>query len=173
MYEIDLTPVPGHVIPPLLEKFGAWLSSQESGSLGYFSLRTESVPIQWDPDRIPRIQRDAFAFLSLPDGSLLLLVNVGAGSPPAVALLGSEGDTDSVATSLEEFLILLSKGETGISDLDEDDPDEESGSGRQRLKTWLARHKIKPPKSLPFDFDGVLDGTANSHAPALRPPMCP
>lgn len=120
-YQVDLKPVAGHAIPPLLEKFGAWLSSQEYGSVGWFSLHAEAVPVEWDRNRIPRIQRDAFSFLELPNGSLILLVNTGNGSPPAVGLLGSEGETDSIATSLEEFLILLSNAETGISDLDEEE----------------------------------------------------
>jgi hypothetical protein len=160
-YQVDLKPVAGHPIPPLLEKFGAWLSAQEYGSVGCFSLHAVTVPVEWDPDRIPRIQRDAFSFLHLPDGSLLLLVNVGNGLPAAVGLLGSEGDTDSVATSLEEFLILLSNAETGVSDLDE-----EEGSGRKKLKAWLTKNKIKPPKAPPFDFDSFLDGTAKSSPPA-------
>jgi hypothetical protein len=160
-YQVDLKPVAGHAIPPLLEKFGAWLSSQEYGSVGWFSLHAESVPVEWDPDRIPRIQRDAFSFMELPDGSLLLLINIGNGLPAAVGLLGSEGDTDSVATSLEEFLILLSNAETGVSDLDD-----EEGSGRKKLKAWLTKNKIKPAKAPPFDFNSFLDGTAKPSPPA-------
>jgi hypothetical protein len=163
-YQVDLKPVAGHAISPLLEKFGTWLSSQEYGSVGWFSLHVEIVPVEWDPERIPRIQRDAFSFLHLPDGSLLLLVNTGDGSPPAVALLGSEGNTESVATSLEEFLILLSNGETGVSDLDDED-----ALARTKLKAWLTKNKIKVPKAPPFDFDRFLDGTAN--APASTVPQ--
>jgi hypothetical protein len=159
-YQVDIKPVAGHAIPPLLERFGEWLSSQEYGSLGWFSLHAEGVPAEWDPDRIPRIQRDAFSFLHLPDGSLLLLVNTGSGSPPAVALLGSEGDTNSVATSLEEFLVLLGSAETGVSDLDE-----QEASGRTKLKAWLTKNRIKPPKAPPFDFDSFLDGAAKSSPP--------
>jgi hypothetical protein len=62
-YEVDLKPVAGHAIPPLLKKFGAWLCSQEYGGVGWFSLHAETVPVEWDPNRIPRIQRDAFSFL--------------------------------------------------------------------------------------------------------------
>lgn len=167
-YEVNLEPVSGHAIPPLLEKFGSWLSSQEYGTVGWFSLYAESVPVEWDPDRIPRIQRDAFSFLHMPDGSLLLLINTGNGSPPAVGLLGSEGNTDSVANSLEEFLILLSNAETGVFDLDE-----EEASGRARLKAWLKKNKIKPPKAPPFDFDRVLDGNAKSPTPTAPRPDSP
>jgi hypothetical protein len=161
-YQVDLKPVAGHAIPPLLAQFGAWRSSQEYGSVGWFSLHAERVPVEWDPDRIPRIQRDAFSFLHLPDGSLLLLVNTGDGARPAVALLGSEGDTNSVASSLEEFLILLSNAETGVAGLDEEDASE-----RSKLKAWLRKNKIKPPKAPPFDFDSFLDGTAKAPAPSV------
>lgn len=116
-YHVDLNALPGHSIPPLLSRFGAWLSSQEYGSLGWFSLRTENVATAWYPGGSPDIQENAFSFLHLPDGSSLLLVNRDEESPSAVALSGSEGETDSVATSLEEFLMLLRKGETGVAEL--------------------------------------------------------
>jgi hypothetical protein len=167
-YHVDLKPVPGHSIPPLLEKFGTWLLSQEDDSVGRFCLKTESVYIAWDPDRIPNIQRDAFSFLTMPDGSVLLLVNTGEGSPPAVALLGSEGDTDTVAESLEEFLFLLSDGDTGIFDLDT-----EKAKGRANLKAWLVQNQIKPPNAPSFDFDIFLDGISNAPATSIPPSDAP
>jgi hypothetical protein len=36
---VDLNAIAGHSIPPLLSRFGAWLSSQEYGSLGWFLKR--------------------------------------------------------------------------------------------------------------------------------------
>lgn len=45
-YEVNLKPVVGHAIPSLLDKFGAWLSSQEYGSVGWFSLHVEAVPVE-------------------------------------------------------------------------------------------------------------------------------
>jgi hypothetical protein len=167
-YYVDLKPIPGHSIPTLLESFGAWLSSQESESMGRFYLKTESVTIEWDPDRIPNIQCDAFSFLSMYDGSLLLLVNTRVGSPPAVALLGSEGETDTVATSLEEFLVLLGDGETGVNDLDDED-----ATGRAKLKDWLTENKVQPPKASPFDFDNFLDGDSYAPPPAISPSNAP
>ena len=52
-YQVELTPVAGHSIPPLLRKFGTWLSSQKFGGVGTFSLHTEAVSIAWNPKRIP------------------------------------------------------------------------------------------------------------------------
>ena len=159
-YHVDLSAITGHSIPPLLASFGAWLSSQDYGSLGWFALRTEAVAAEWYPGGISNIQSKAFSFLRLPDGSLLLLVDTGEGSPSAVALSGSEGETDSVATSLEEFLMLLSRGETGIADLDLAE-----APARTQLKAWLMENKVAAPKASPFDFDGFLDGTLHVPVP--------
>ena len=161
-YLVKLKPVKGHPIPQLLEEFGVWLKTQEANSLGWFGLKTEKA--EWTPEFNQRIQRDAFSFLHTADGSSLVLVSRGGKAPPAVGLLGSEGTTDTVANSLEEFLILLSNGETGVMDLDLED---DEAPGRKDLKSWLKKHKIKKPKAKPFDFDAFLDGSA---APAEKAP---
>jgi len=168
-YAVDLTAPPGHSIPPLLQEFGAWLAEQEHGSLGWFdSLQAESVPEEWDPKSADRLQRDGFSFLHLPDGSLLVLLETGAKGPPAVVLLGSEGETATVASSLEEFLALLSRGETGINDLDE-----EEAEGRPKLRAWLSEHKVKASKTKRFDFDAYLHGPAPAAAPAAAASSAP
>lgn len=165
-YEVNLKPVAGHSSPPLLKHFGEWLSSQEYGSLGWFTLRTERVPVEWDPDRIGNIEQHAFSFAHLPDGSSLLLVNRGASTPLGVGLLGSEGETDSVAASLEEFLFLLSSGQTGISDLDGGD-----APARRGLKAWLRNNNITVPEaaSSAFDFDNFLDGSVEGEVAIPEP----
>src|SRR5262249_15479081 len=66
-----------------------------------------------------------------------------------------------VASSLEEFLTLLSHGETGINDLDE-----EEAEGRDKLRAWLSEHKVKVPKTKPFDFNVYLDGGDPVASPA-------
>jgi hypothetical protein len=153
-YTVSLSPPGTHAIPPLLQRFGEWLSKQEHGSLGWFELEVEAVPIEWQPDVVPRINRDGFSFLQTPDDSLLVLLTVAPGQPAAVVLLGSEGETDTVAGSLEEFLALLSRGETSVMDLDEED-----AAGRSKLRSWLSRNKVTAPAAQPFDFDAYLDGT--------------
>jgi hypothetical protein len=167
-YAIDLGAPPGHCIPPLLARFGAWLARQPYGALGWFRLEARSIPREWNPAAADRLQRDGFSFMHLPDGSLLALLRTGAGGPPAVVLLGSEGDTATVASSLEEFLVLLGKGETGVDELDEED-----AKGRDRLRAWLSRNKVTVPRAKSFDFDAYLDGTPATAPPAGRPGPVP
>ncbi|GMU00140.1 hypothetical protein KH5H1_42590 [Corallococcus caeni] len=157
-YTVKLSKAPkGHAIPPLLAEVGAWVGKQSHGTLGWFdALEAEPIPKEWLPEEAERLRRDAFAFLHLPDGSLLALVNPGAGAPWAVALLGSEGEARTVANSLEEFLMLWSKGETELDDLD----DEEGASERKALAAWLKAKKVKAPKAKDFDFAAWLDGDA-------------
>ncbi|WP_143196156.1 hypothetical protein [Archangium sp. Cb G35] len=147
------------------------MRQQTHGTLGWFdALAAEAIPKEWNPEQADRLRREAFSFLSLPDGSLLALVNTGAKAPHAVALLGSEGEARTVANSLEEFLLLWSKGETEIDELD----DEEGASGRKVLASWLKAKKVKAPKAKDFDFAAWLDGdaalppTAEARAVAVR-----
>ncbi|WNG18189.1 hypothetical protein [Cystobacter fuscus] len=157
-YTVKLTKPPrGHEVPPLLKDVGDWMGQQTHGTLGCFdALVAEAIPREWNPEQADQLRRDAFAFLSLPDGSLLALVNTGANAPHAVALLGSEGEARTVANSLEEFLLLWSRGETEIHELD----DEEGASGRKALASWLKAKKVKAPKAKSFDFAAWLDGDA-------------
>ncbi|WP_257460446.1 hypothetical protein [Archangium lipolyticum] len=157
-YTVKLSAAPnGHEIPPLLADVGAWIGKQPHGTLGWFdALEATAIPKEWNPEKENRLRRDAFAFMSLPDGSLLVLVNTGVKAPPAVALLGSEGEARTVANSLEEFLKLWSQGETEIHELD----DEEGASGREALASWLKAKKVKAPRAKTFDFAAWLDGDA-------------
>jgi hypothetical protein len=171
-YRIDLRSVPSrHTVPPLLAAFADWLASQEHGSVGWFdALVAEEIPKPWDDRNTARLQRGGFVFLSLPDGSLLALLETGAkGAPPAVVLLGSEGEARTVATSLEELLLRWSKGETEINELD----DQEASSGRASMKSWLASRKVKALKAPDFDFQAWLDGAKAGVAQAAAPPATP
>ncbi|NMO22955.1 hypothetical protein HPC49_45400 [Pyxidicoccus fallax] len=167
-YTVKLSAAPkGHAIPPLLADVGAWVGQQPHGSLGGFdALTAEAIPTEWSPEHSERLRREAFAFLGLPDGSLLVLVNAGAKAPPAVGLLGSEGEIRTVANSLEEFLHLWSRGETDIHELD----DEDGASGRKALAAWLKAKKVKVPKAKDFDFAAWLDGGRIAEAPAVAVP---
>jgi hypothetical protein len=163
-HKVKLSPAPkGHEVPPLLAEFGAWVGTQSLGTLsGLEALEAEAIPKEWNPEKAERLRRDAFAFLHLPDGSLLALVNTGARTPPAVALLGSEGEARTIANSIEEFLKLWSQGETDIHELD----DEEGASGRKALAAWLKEKKVKAPKEKDFDFAAWLDGDVPAPATA-------
>ncbi len=170
-YFVSLQPVDGHDVPPLLGAFGAWLATQTRGSLGYFdSLATEPVPPTWHEGAADRLHKDAFTFLSLGDGSLLALIDTGRPKAPrAVVLLDSEGEARTVATSLEEFLRLLAKGETGVGDLDD-----EAAAGRGALAAWLDENTVKAPKAKDFDFQAWLDGQPEAEAaPATAPARAP
>ncbi|NMO18808.1 hypothetical protein HPC49_40940 [Pyxidicoccus fallax] len=170
-YTVKLSKAPkGHEVPPLLAEAGAWIGKQAHGTLGWFdALSAEPIPKEWNPEKADRLRREAFSFLDLPDGSLLVLVNTGARTPPAVALLGSEGEARTLANSLEEFLLLWSQGETDIHELD----DEEGASGREALAAWLKAKKVKAPKAKDFDFAAWLDDGASAPAAARVEPVRP
>jgi hypothetical protein len=150
--------------PMLLASVAAFVKKQKHGALGWFdSFGPEKMPKEWDPKNATRLDRAGLAFMSLPEGSVLALLETKQG-PDAVVLLGSEGDRRTVAGSLEEFLVLWSKAETEISELD----DEEAVAGRKLLAKWIASKKLKTPKTKPFDFQAWLDG-----APAAKPEPAP
>ncbi|MCC7054726.1 MAG: hypothetical protein IT355_15750 [Gemmatimonadaceae bacterium] len=147
---------PGHTIPPLLTMLGDWVRTQSVGSLmGVSSMIAEEIPAPWDEANAARLQRAGFAFLQLPDGSLLAWLE------QAVVLLGSEGDRRTVANSLEDFLHTWAQGETGIWELDDDD----GVRGRRALARWLKDHAITVPPAREFDFAAWLDGAPDA-APA-------
>lgn len=166
-YFVSLQPIEGRDVPPLLTAFGAWLGTQKRGALGYFdTLRIERVPRTWHEGAADRLERAAYVFLGMGDGSMLALLDTGRPKAPlAVVLLDSEGEARTVATSLEEFLHLFAKGETGVPDLDDDE-----ATGREALAAWLAENKIKAPKAKDFDFQAWLDGDSEAAAaPVVAP----
>ncbi|MFO0644257.1 MAG: hypothetical protein U0183_33865 [Polyangiaceae bacterium] len=141
---IDLPSVtarlPAGVGAPLpLEAFAAWLGGHPHGAVGYFdALAGETV----DPGLLPRsAPSDAIGhltvFLWLPDGSRLALWHYGP-SEPAVVLLSSEGEHETIAVTFRAFLALLSRGETRVGDLDGPD----AGSGREALARWLEEFPV-------------------------------
>lgn len=131
-------------VPSLLLAFGKWLKNIPHGTLGYFdSLDSEPmpevfIPNNFDKNAIETISSKIGIFLHLGDGSMLALWNYGD-KAPAVVLIGSEGELDNVASSLESFLIAFSKGKTGINDLDDD----EASASRADLAQWLTQQKVK------------------------------
>lgn len=134
--------------PPLLAKISKWLEQQEYGELGYFEVELGRV----DDARSPRLAAECAGFLRMPEGSLVVLVPMGKDQSWGVGYLGSEGETDSLASSLEAFLHAWSKGESGVSELDD-----EECTGRSKLKAWLKKQAVKVPKANGFDFDAYLD----------------
>jgi hypothetical protein len=162
-YTVRLGPPKGHEVPPLLQRFGKWLARQPYGAVGWFELLVEAAPPEWSPEVATRLGRDGFSFIHLPDGSLLLALRPGRRRHPAVALLGSEGETGTIASSIEEFLLLLAAGETGVDELDDEEAD-----GRGRLQAWLKKNGVKAPRVKPFDFEAYLDDEAPRPPPPAK-----
>lgn len=151
-YTVSLEAPAGHRIPPLLTAFGEWLEERTYGAVGYFELIAAAAPAEWDPKLADRL-RETMPFLTLPDGSLLVLVKHGERSP--VALLGSEGETRTVAPSLGDFLLDLAAADTDIMELDDED-----ATDRDDLAAWLEENEVARVKAPPFDFSAWLAGTA-------------
>ena len=128
---------PGAKAPETLEPFASWLAGQERGAVGYTdAFAGEPVPRELLPKGVDAavVHARLAVFLALPDGSRVALWYHGA-DEPAVVLLGSEGELETVAVTFRAFLDLLARGETGVGDLD----DEEASEGRGALLTWLER----------------------------------
>lgn len=166
-YAVKVSKVGGHTFPTLLGDFAEWLKTKPHGSVGYFDFVTEKIPKEWSPKDAKRLQTAAFSFLLLPDGSLVALLTHDAKAPPAVVLLGSEGESSSLAPTLEAFLFDLAKGETGVMELDEE------AAGRKALADFLKKKKVKAPKAKAFDFDAWLSGDAATSATKGTKPAPP
>ncbi|RAV98229.1 hypothetical protein [Pseudochryseolinea flava] len=148
-----------HELPTLLVDLCTFVGTQSHGSLGWFdNIGAEDIPSAWDPSAAEKLNAHGFAFIQLPDGSFIALLNTGTtGAPYAVVLLGSEGEFRTIANSLEEFIILWSKGETGVHDLDDKKID-----GRDNLVAWIKARRMKAPKAKDFDFGAWLDNASTA-----------
>jgi hypothetical protein len=158
-------------LPPLFTDLIAFIGAQPHGSLGWFdTFGPGEIPPQWEPAAAERLNENGFSFLELADGSMVALLRTGVtGAPPAVVFLGSEGEYHTIANSLEEFLVLWSKGETDVHDLDDEEIE-----GRGALAAWIKSRKLKAPKAADFDLGAWLAGdtasTASVAAAANRQP---
>jgi hypothetical protein len=182
----------GIPVPPLLQAFGEWLKTVPHGGLGFFdALAGERFEYYVSDDDATDVQRPQLAqFLFLGEGSRVALWNHG-GLVPAVVLIGSEGDLENLAPSLEAFLFAWTIGETGVGDLDfADDLDEEHAdapvpmASRPDLAAWLKERgvvapDVPEPPSFQDWFESVVKASAQARAaraavrPALRIPSAP
>ncbi len=140
--------------PELITDFEKWLDKREHPAVGYLEL--DSAPPgegYFDGAALARLRACAIGFARTPDGSEIVLVERGGESPMAVVCLGSEGEIDTLATSPEEFLHLLARGETGNSDLDD-----EEATSRDALARWLKKRKVAEVAGPPFDLGAFLEG---------------
>ena len=146
-YPVKLKSVPkGHSLPPLLAQFGTWLATQPHGSVGFFELVASAVPGPFGDADFEQLKRDAWCFGSLPDGSLLALID--SVKPAPVVIFGSEGEHVSVAPTFEAFLFALAASMTRVADLDE----ENEPSKRSELATWLTHQKVNAPAAAKFNL---------------------
>ncbi|MDR1850389.1 MAG: SMI1/KNR4 family protein [Zoogloeaceae bacterium] len=151
--------------PPLIDEVIEFINGYEHGTFGWFDLcEIEQIPREWNPDNAERLQEAGYSFLPLPDGSMVALLKTDSG-PDAVVYIGSEGERWTIANSLEAFLILWSKGETGIDDLD----DEECADGHEELAEWLKSKQIKAPAAADFDFQAWLDEKPEAKPATVAP----
>jgi hypothetical protein len=135
---------PGTAVPPLLDAFARWLTDAPHPSLGAFDgVWSEFLDATYvrneDEAATVKLRKQLGIFLHLPDGSRLALWYHGA-APPAVVLLGSEGELQTVAPSLEAFLMALGDGRTGIGELDD-----VAGADRRPLNAWLVQQGVTAP----------------------------
>ena len=165
-YRIDIDSIrrafpPGIEAPPLLLDFAAWLEGRPWGSVGCFSLVgdfTDSAPIA---DGSPL--RDQFAlFARLPEGSVVgcWYGTGGRAANAPIVVLGSEGQHEIIAASLEALLAKIA-----LQRFEQDEewtdftPHEDVDDATDELADWLVQRLgvkdlerlAEPPVGLP-DF---------------------
>ena len=148
----------GRPVPALMAKFFTWLAPYEYGDLGYFELAPENLAGGDAWEGMERWGANTWAFLSLPDGSLVGLCE--AVEPPAVVYIGSEGELRTLAESFEAFLLAIDAGETETEiDLADDEREPEQVAARKAFTSWLNKSKIAAPAvSGQFDFSAYAAG---------------
>ena len=160
-------------MPSILTEFATWLEDYDDNSVGYFELSDDPPGEGYfeSKEEEVKLQSKALLFARTPDGSEIVVIDRGNGLPCPVVLLNSEGGEETIAGSPEEFLVLLSKGETGNFDLDD-----EEATARKVLAAWLKKKKVKAIPAPPFDLGAFLEGRdnpapeASAPAAALPPP---
>jgi hypothetical protein len=165
-YHIDIDSMrrafpPGTEAPPLLLDFAAWLEGRPWGSVGCYHLVGEFSDLAPIVDGSPL--RDRFAlFMRLPEGSVVgfwLGADRDLAKAPIV-VLGSEGQNEIIATSLEGLLAKIAlqrfEEEGAWTDFT---PHEEAEDATDELAAWLRKRLgvrnlfalTKAPSGLP-DF---------------------
>jgi hypothetical protein len=156
-------------LPPLLVEVAAWIESQPDHALGYFELSAEPITLGFeDPAMAARFAAHAVPFARIADGSEICVVTRGAGVPPAVVLLDSEGGDRTIATSPEAFALAWAEAETGVFELDDDD-----ATARPEFAAWLEKKGVRDPDGPAFDLGAFLENKqedAEGNAGAPTPP---
>lgn len=97
-------------LPPLLRQFSAWLMDKPWKSVGAFSLSPQWVDPQFAGSE--HVYKDFALFIWLPDGSTAgYWLKGGSVAEAPIVLLGSEGEREVLAPSLESFLARVALGD--------------------------------------------------------------
>jgi len=122
--------------PPTLLAFGGWIREKPWGSVGCFRVESERFDDFWIENGADLHPNFAF-FMRDPTGGKVgyWLIEGPRTEWPPVVLVGSEGETRILASSLVEFLRRLAAGDTGAPDLDSRGVDETEAA---ELTEWLA-----------------------------------
>ena len=174
-YPINLASVrrafpPGIEVPPLLLDFAGWLDGRPWGSAGCFSLVGDFTDLAPIVDGSPL--RDQFAlFMRLPEGSVVgcWYGTGGRADKAPIVVLGSEGQHEIIAASLEGLLAKIA-----LQRFEEDGewtdftPHEDVDDATDEFADWLVRRLdfkglgvknleklAEPPVGLP-DFGGWM-----------------
>ena len=148
---VNLAAVPrSHKAPALLLEVGAFIKTLSHGALGWFDgMTAEAIPDGLGSDVL---RAHGFAFLQLPDGSCLVVLDRVEGAP--VVLLDADGPIRVVGDTFAAFLRRWSQAATDVSDLDDED-----AYARLDLATWLDSKQV--PTSLKgnrFDLATLVNG---------------
>jgi len=144
----------GRRIPPLMARFFEWLAQYEYGDLGYFELCPENLAVSSGWDDMARWGATTWGFLRLPEGSVIALCE--AVQPPAVVLVGSEGDLSTLAESFEAFLLNWADGKEILYDEEENENRQEAITA---FKAWLKKTAVEAPAVTgQFDFAAYVAG---------------
>lgn len=156
-------------VPERLLAFADWVKKVPRGALGWFNaIASEPLDVTYtdNEEATKALRKSLGIFLSLPDGSRLALWNHGkAKAPPAVVLLGSEGELATLAPDLDTFLLAWAKGKSGVDELDEDG---EVASLRPALAKWLAAAGAKPTKTPVPSFKAWFDKVVKENTSAKQ-----
>lgn len=132
--------------PKLLADFEQWAEQFEWGELGYFEFSADRLTDHWIENGSQLADQFAL-WLHMPDGSM-----IGFWRPSnftdidilPIVLLGSEGEQEVLADSLEEFLYKWADWET-VSDLSPDETDKQTQYKHDEMFDWLEQNNVQIP----------------------------
>lgn len=132
--------------PPLLWEFMQWAEKTQHAELGDFELCPNNDDLKYWIEQGEKLSDQFALFMRLGDGSMIgfwrpQYFENGENLP--IVFLGSEGEQEVLANSLEEFLSLWANGLLyDVYDLYLDDVHEQPDTS---FKNWV-KSNIKPPK---------------------------